>query len=704
MVTTPTFNTRVPVPVSLTPLVGREELLDAVVTMLLQDNIRLITLSGPGGVGKTRLAIAIAEATNAQFADGARFISLADVRDEELVVTAIAQALGIRSAPGQSPLELLREVLRHRQQLLVLDNFEHVIAAAPVVTELLAAGPTLRILTTSREALRLRGEFQIDVLPLVVPDPSAPTRPETAATASAVQLFMQRALAVRPGFALTTQNAADVVAICTRLDGLPLAIELTAARMKHLSPAALLASTSFPLDLSSGGARDLPERLRTMRSTVAWSYDLLTPLEQSVFLRMSVCAGGFDLAAAKSICSAPSGTFPTLSSTGQSTLTVLLALLDKSMLRTADPKGEGVQVRFRMLETIREFALERLADSGKERDVRQVHANHFLALAEEASPQLHLMDQAVWLERLDEEHANLRATIAWFDVSGNKEAALRMAAALGWFWLVRGHLNEGRLRAQRALQLGAAVNSPARARTLASAAMLALWQGNLAEAHDLAVAGEELARALDDAGATARALLARTFLECLRHNFAVAVATGEDAIALAEAEGETWCVAAGLHGLARVAHHSGDLVQAITLYEQSLGLAEQIGDHHGAAASLRCLGQIAMAQGETTEAATRSAAAAQRYLLIKDLANLPHCLESLAAALLGCGFPLLAGHLLGAARSLRNETGVAIDDHDRVAYEQITGPHPARTRRLRRLPRPSKRERRQLSATSLQPR
>jgi predicted ATPase/DNA-binding CsgD family transcriptional regulator len=640
--------------------------------MLLRDNVRLLTLSGPGGVGKTRLAIAIAAATDALLADGACFISLAEVRDEALVVHAIAHALGVRSVHGQSPLAHVREVVRHRQQVLVLDNFEHVIAAAPVVTELLAAGPNLRILATSREALRLRGEYQIEVPPLAVPDASSARQLETAAAAPAIQLFTQRAQAARPNFALTSSNVADVVAICTRLDGLPLAIELTAARMKHLSPAALLASASFPLDLLSNGARDLPERLRTMRATVAWSYDLLTPEEQAAFRRMGVFAGGFDLAAAEVICAAIPVAISRTTSAEHSTLTALMALLDKSMLRAFDTKTDESRTRFGMLETIREFALERLAESGEERAVRQAHARYFLALAEEAAPRLHLRDQAYWLERLDEEHANLRAAIAWFEASGDNESALRMVAALGWFWLIRGHLNEGRLRAQSALRRGAAIHSPARARALAIAAILALWQGNFAEAHTLAVAGEELARVLDDATAVSRALLARTFLECLRQNYAVAVATGEETIALAQDQGDTWCVAAGLNGLARVAQHSGDLEQAVTLYTQSLALAEEIGDHHGAAASLRCLGQIAMVRGETTEAATRNAAAAQRYLQIKDLANLPHCLEPLAGALLGCGYPLLAGQLLGAAGGLREQTGVPIDDHDRTAYEQVT--------------------------------
>lgn len=659
-------------PVPLTPLVGREELLATVHTLLLQDNVRLATLSGPGGVGKTRLAIAIASALGPQLAEGACFISLADVRDEELVVHVIAHALGVRSVAGQLPLAQLREVVRHRRQLLVLDNFEHVIAAAPIVTELLAAGPHLRVLATSREALRLRGEYQIDVPPLAAPDVATVSRLETAATAPALQLFVQRAQAVRPNFTLTTRNLADVIAICSRLDGLPLAIELTAAHMKHMSPAALLASASFPLDLLSNGARDLPERLRTIRSTLIWSYDLLTPEEQAVFRRMSVFAGGFDLAAAQAICSSLPIATSLRATREHSTLANLLALVDKSMLRTVDTKTDESQTRFGMLETMREFALERLADSGEEEAVRQAHAAYFLRLAEEAAPHLHLGDQAFWLERLDEEHANLRAACAWFAAAGDDEAMLRMVAALGWFWLVRGHLNEGRLLAQGALRRGAAIDSSVRARALAITAILALWQGKFAEAHDLAQTGEKLARALDDSVAMSRALLARTFLECLRQNFAVAIAAGEEAIACAQAQGDTWCVAASLNGLARVAHHSGDLVQAVALYEQSLTLAELIGDHHGAAASLRCLGQIAMAHGETMEAATRNAAAAQRYLQIKDLANLPHCLESLAGALLGCGYPLLAGQLLGAAAGLRSQTGVPIDDHDRIAYDQIT--------------------------------
>jgi predicted ATPase/DNA-binding SARP family transcriptional activator len=439
-------------PAQPTPMVGREVELEAA-RRLLREEVRLVTLTGPGGVGKTRLGLQVAAELLDDFPDGVFLVELAPIIDPGLVASTIAQRLGIRETGGQPLLESLKEYLREKQLLLVLDNFEHVLAAAPRVAELLTGSPQLQVLVTSRAVLHLRGEQELPVPPLAVPDPKRLPPTPAVSQYAAVELFIQRALNVRPDFAVTDENAPAVAEICARLDGLPLAIELAAARIRLLSPEALLARLERRLPLLTGGARDLPERQQTLRAAIGWSYDLLQEGEQRLFRRLSVFVGGCTLEAAEAVCHAE----------GELAIDVLdgvASLVDKSLLqqdetgagwgpRTVPAGTEGARAhaakrwvaapgagepRLAMLETIREYGLECLEASGEAVAVRRRHAHFFLGLAEAAEPPLAGADQGKWLARLEREHANLRAALEWLAESGEAEGGL----------LVRGYWSAGR--------------------------------------------------------------------------------------------------------------------------------------------------------------------------------------------------------------------------------------------------------------------
>jgi predicted ATPase len=392
-------------PAPLTPLLGREREIAALETMLGRPEIRLLTLVGPGGVGKTRLALEVAARAATMFADGVAFAALAAVPEPALVGSAIAQALALRETGGRPIAETLAAALRDKHLLLVVDNLEHVLEATPLIAELLAACPRLTILATSRAVLRLSGEHDVPVLPLQIPERDDAVALEEVAGAPAVQLFVARAQAARADFVLSPQNAAAVSAICRRLDGLPLAIELAAARVRHLPPPALLDHLQTLLPLLTGGPRDQPVRLQTMRDAIAWSYDLLEPAEQIFFRRLAVFAGGATLEAIERVASSPLPPPP------PTTLDLVSALVEKSLLvQSEQPPGEP---RYAMLETIREFGLERLAASGEEDATRAAHAAYFLTVAEHAEPHLIASGSAVWVERLATERANLQTAVAW---------------------------------------------------------------------------------------------------------------------------------------------------------------------------------------------------------------------------------------------------------------------------------------------------
>ena len=428
-------------PVQPTPLIGREKEVSILQDLLHREEVRLVTLTGPGGIGKTRLGLQVTAELSDRFADGVFFVNLAPLSNPELVLPAIAEVLDVKEIGGQPILSLLHAYLREKRLLLLLDNFEQVVRAALQVAELLASCPKLKVLVTSRMALHVRVEQEFAVPPLTLPDPKRLPDLVVLSQYEAVALFIQRARAVKSNFQVTNASAPAVAEICVRLDGLPLAIELAAARIKVLQPQALLARLGQRLAMLTSGAWDAPARQQTLRSTIEWSYQLLDADEQRLFRRLSVFVGGCTLEAVEAVWVALGDPIPSM-------LDGVASLIDKNLLLQTAQEGE--EPRLMMLETIREFGLECLATSGENEAARQAHAVYCLSLAEEADVWLWGPQQAVWLERLELEHDNLRAALSWpledgpgEGTSRRKEVALRLAGALDRFWFAHGHLSEG---------------------------------------------------------------------------------------------------------------------------------------------------------------------------------------------------------------------------------------------------------------------
>ena len=462
----------------------------------LLERARLVTLTGPGGTGKTRLSLRIAEESAADFDDGTFFVPLAPISDPDLVPSTIAHTLGVQVSGSELPLPRLLDHLKGKRMLLVLDNFEQILPAAPIVGQLLGASSALKVIASSRAPLRISGEQEFPVPPLEVPDPQHLPTLDVLAQSDAVRLFVERAGAVRPDFRVTPENAAAVAEICNQLDGLPLAIELAAARVKVLTPQAMLPKLREGLDVLASTARDLPERQRTLRGAIAWSWDLLTPAECRLFSRLAVFVGGGMLQQVETIC----GPAKEL---GGDVLDALSSLVEHSLVRQTEVAGEP---RFRMLVTIREFALERLAES-EERDLlRMRHARAYLALAEEARPHVQGSDQKRWLDRLEDEHDNLRAGLESSIGDGRVEDACRLVYALWRFWQVRGHLVEGGRWCERVLALPTAEIPPlVLMSALEASAGIAYWRGDTQTSGDGYVKAAEIARAHGDDAAQANA-------------------------------------------------------------------------------------------------------------------------------------------------------------------------------------------------------
>ncbi len=579
-------------PAQTTDFIGREELVRAVQKQLLQPNIRLLTLTGPGGVGKTRLSLQVAESLLADFRDGVFLVPLEAIADPALLPTSIAKQLGVREIPARPLLDSLKEHLRPQQLLLLLDNFEHLLPATPLVGEMLAAAPQLKILVTSRTLLRAYGEHDLPVPPLELPNTAHLPPLAQLAGYEAIRLFVTRAQAARADFMLTEANAHAVVEICRRLDGLPLAIELAAARSRLLPPEALLARLEQRLPLLRGGARDLPARHQTLRSTIEWSYNLMGEATQELAARLAIFAGGCTLEAAETLCASTAlGTDEVLDG--------ITTLVEMSLLRQVD--GEPGEPRFAMLQTIREYALERLQARADAVELRRAHALFFVEVAERAAQAMRGAQHALWLARLEQEHDNLRAALEWALDSGEDEIALRLGGALWRFWDAHGHFSEGRRWLEAAL-LQSAAPTRAWARALAGAGALAHYQGDYESASRHLEEALAVQRAQGDEEGVADSLNLLGMNAHLRGNYEAAQRLIEESLARYETLGDQWGRANSLLRLGFVAMGQGDYPAVIAHHGESLRLQRQLGDQWGMTRSLFNLGIASLLQGALPEA------------------------------------------------------------------------------------------------------
>lgn len=693
-------------PVPLTPLLGRERDEAAVAQLLHQAGVRLLTLTGPGGVGKTRLAIQVAAGFAAELPESVAFAELAGIRDVGLVLPTMVQALGLRADGGRSPLETLAAHLRDRETLLVLDNFEHLAAAAEQVIALLAACPPLKILVTSRAALHVHGEQQFVVPPLVLP-PESPPPVEELAQVPSVLLFVQRAQALRPTFALSQETGPVVAAICRRLDGLPLAIELAAARIKVLSPKALLERLERQLPVLSGGPRDQPARQHSLRETIAWSYDLLPPREQALFRRLAVFTDGCTLEAAESVCVDRTPTPDGLDASA--VFDGVVQLVDQSLLRVEE-QSDG-EPRFAMLETLREYGQEQLATYGEAVAMRQRHASYFLALAEQAEPKLRAAQRAEWLLRLEAEQANFRSALRWTQAQPGATTGLQLAVALWRFWFLSGQAREGRSWLESGLAASAALSPELRAKALDASGVLAHSQGDYAAAHAFheqslplwrgaenpqGIAGAlgslglvlkaegELDRAavlLEEALGLWRELNDSTGIGMLLNNLSVvaieradydrAEALQTESLLLKRRLRDTSGIAYSLNNLAECARYRRNYRAAEALLTEGLALARELGGKHLIAHLLHSLAMVAQQLGEPERAAALIAESFQLFQELEEQAGIALCLEGMAAAAAARHDDARAVRIFGAAAALRTAIGAPLPPVDQAERDSV---------------------------------
>ncbi|MGH2657486.1 MAG: adenylate/guanylate cyclase domain-containing protein [Actinomycetota bacterium] len=632
-------------PPQRTSFVGREREAAEVRSLLAEK--RLLTLTGPGGTGKTRLALKVAADQLDRFSDGVFFADRSPIVDPALVPSVIAQALLVREEAGRDILDTLADHLRDRHLLLVLDNSEQVIEAGAAIARLVDLAPRLTVLATSRAPFHVSAEHEYQVPPLAVPDPGHMADLEGVTGSEAVALFTERASAIRPGFQITRQNALEVAEIAVQLDGLPLAIELAASRLRVLSPEALLERLGQRLSLLTGGARDLPERQRTLRGTIEWSHDLLQAEERRLFARLGTFTGGWSLEAAEAICG-PGLDLEILNGLG--------TLVNHSMVRPGEPGDE--EPRFTMLETIREFAVERLALSGEEDELRRRHAERFRDLAEEAERHLTREDRLAWLSRLEGEHDNLRAAMDWSERIGDADTGLRTAAAVWRFWLQRGHLSEGRARLERLLAMpGAAVPGAVRARALSAHGGITYWQNDyppMRAAYEEAV---DIAREVGDPKLLASALLDLSSIPNLEQDADGAEAILREALATAEEAGDRALTAELWSNIAFLEVLRGNPAGAIELRRRAIeilreeGAVWQAGQYLGGLAMItRMAGDIETARGHLREAI-------EIHAQDRDQLSISMSLTSFALIANDQGHHERAARLVGAAARMRDELG-----------------------------------------------
>ena len=631
-------------PLQLTSFVGREEEI-AAVGQLLETN-RLVTLTGPGGTGKTRLALQVAAERLGRYGDGAFVVELAPITDPALVASAIAEVLAIREAADQPLVTTLAEALRDRDLLLVLDNFEQILDAAPLVTQLLAAAPKLRILVTSRAVLHVHGEREHPVPPLRVPDPAHLPTTEALSQFEGVALFVERAMSVRPGFAVDAATAPAIAEIVARLDGLPLAIELAAAKAKLLDAPAILGRLGSRLTFLGGGGRDLPARQQTLRQAIDWSYELLPASEAGLLRRLGVFVGGWTLDAAEAVVQP--------GELGLDTLDGIAALVDQSLVRRDEAAGN--EPRFMMLETIREFALERLTAEGEVAELRTRHAEHFLALAEATEPQLTESPEAI--DRIEHDHDNFRAALTWALETASAELGLRLGFALWRFWQQRGHLREGRDWLDRLLAMpGASEPTGARAKGLTGAAGIAYWQNDYPAAIGWYREAEEIVRGLDDPVWLADALYNTGTTAALIGDMATVMERLAEGIAIGRTLADDGIIGRYLAAQGYMAFMGGDYDAARAPLEEGLAIAERQGNQMAIGMGHHTVAQVARLQGRHADAVAHYGAALKMGREFGDTAALTEPLQGIAAVAVAAGDIERGVRLLGANEAIRERLG-----------------------------------------------
>jgi predicted ATPase/DNA-binding CsgD family transcriptional regulator len=686
-------------PLPLNRFIGREHEMDEVKGLLA--TTRLLTLTGTGGCGKTRLALQLATGLLDEYEQGVWWIELAALSDPHLVPQTIASAFGLSEHQGRSLTEMLADFLRPRNLLLMLDNCEHLVAACAYLVEtLLRSCPHLRILVTSREALTISGETIWLVPPLHLPDAYYLPPLEGLLKYEAVQLFIERSATVLPSFRLTSENAAAVVQICRRVDGIPLATELAAARVKSLSLEQIVTRLDDAYRLLTGGSRTALPRQQTLLATVDWSYDLLSEMERRVFRRLSVFAGGFTLEAAEAICTDEGVE-------AEEVFDVLSRLLEKSLVVMSERSSEA---RYHLLVTIRQYGQEKLRQAGEVAAMRRRHGDWYVRFAERAGPEAVGLQQAEWLQRVELEHDNIRTALAWSLEQAEVEPGARIGAAIWRFWLYRGYLTEGRNVLERILQQFSE-QTAVRAKVLHAAGVLAYYQNDYARANILLEESLELARALPESLGIAYALTtlgnlssskgdyqqATTFYEeslpLLRElgdkrvmalalsgwamallalgEYERAIALCEESLALARELGSPQSIAGSLTTLAIAVLERGDYERARGLCEESLDIRQTLGDKGGSAHTLTILGQVALSQGSYAQAKAHYDESLSLRQALGDKEGIAAALEGVAGVAQGQGQPLSAARLYGAAQALRDAIGAPLAPTDRASYERM---------------------------------